>query len=377
VSSVVRLGAMTLALSMAGGGLPAPALARAAATCRLVPTPNVGIGDNGLLGVAATSPRNASAVGYRYNDAGTQRATLIEHWNGGNWRVQPSPSPETFDELAAVAATSSANAWAVGYSSSAYPPRPDRGLIEHWNGRAWRITPSPNLGVGELYGVAVTSPDNAWAVGSDVNGTVIEHWNGRDWRLQASPYTGISQLLGVTATSPRNAWAVGYGHAGSKTLVEHWNGRVWKVQPSPSPPIPRGQAGAGLAHGVQLAAVAATSASNAWAVGYTASAIDNSGDEVADSVIEHWDGHAWRLQRSPTAGAANVLAGIAAKSATAAWAVGQPFGLGQAAIEHWNGHVWRARRGPDGELLGVAETSPTDVWAVGTGGSGTLAVHCS
>ncbi len=377
-SSVMQRWAVALALGVVGAVAVMPSAARtSAATCARVATPNVGGGDNALLGVSATSTGNAWAVGYRYSPVGTQRATLIEHWNGRGWTVQASPSPGGYDELADVAATSPGNAWAVGYYSSAYPPQPDRPLLEHWNGNSWQVQAGPSLGVGELYGVAATSPRNAWVVGSDVNGVVIEGWNGRVWTLQASSQLGIGALLSVAATSPRNAWAVGYGDAGAQTLIEHWNGRRWKAQRSPKPPVAPGGIGAGPEQGVQLSAVAAASPRNVWAVGYTSYAIDGSGDEQAESMIEHWNGRAWRRQASPDTSGTTVLSGVAATSSHDAWAVGQPFGLGQAAIEHWNGRAWQLRPSPNGELFGVAATSSRDAWAVGTDGTGTLAVHCS
>jgi hypothetical protein len=78
--------------------------------------PNVGSGDNQLHGVAATSACNAWAVGFDFNGSADQ--TLIEHWSGKAWKVQPSPNPGgpgDQNELSEVAATSSTNAWAVGY----------------------------------------------------------------------------------------------------------------------------------------------------------------------------------------------------------------------------------------------------------------------
>lgn len=35
-------------------------------------------------------------------------------------------------------------------------------------------------------------------------------------------------LLGVAATSATNVWAVGYTDGGGKTLIVHWNGTSWK-----------------------------------------------------------------------------------------------------------------------------------------------------
>src|SRR5438132_8614919 len=78
--------------------------------------PNVGTAGNYLQGVAATWACNSWTVGYYY-DTGLGRAqNLIEHWNGTTWAVQTSPDKGTQGNLlTGVTATSSSNAWAVGY----------------------------------------------------------------------------------------------------------------------------------------------------------------------------------------------------------------------------------------------------------------------
>jgi hypothetical protein len=57
-----------------------------------------------------------------------------------------------------------------------------RTLILHWNGAAWKVQPSPNVGVESnvLNGVFATSPTNVWAIGShgSLARTLILHWNG-------------------------------------------------------------------------------------------------------------------------------------------------------------------------------------------------------
>ena len=65
-------------------------------------------------------------------------------------------------------------------------------------------------------------------------------------------------LLGVSATSASNAWAVGFiGGSPQQTLIQHWNGTAWKQVATPDPgPV-----------GNILDGVSAVSASDAWAVG--------------------------------------------------------------------------------------------------------------
>jgi hypothetical protein len=355
-----------------------------------VQPPSPGTDRNVLGGVAVLSPCNAWAVGDYYN--GTTYQTLIEHWNGTAWKQVTSPNAGGSSDpnfLDAVAATSTTNAWAVGsyWNGTAYQT-----LIEHWNGTAWKQVTSPSPGGSSnknvLGGVAATSSTNAWAVGYFSNGTayrtLIEHWNGTAWKQVTSPNPGGSSnsniLYGVAATSSTNAWAVGYFSNGTayQTLIEHWNGTAWKQVTSPNP--------GGSSHSNVLNGVAATSSTNAWAVG------DYYNGTTDQTLIEHWNGTSWKQVTSPNAGGSshdNVLNGVAATSSTNAWAVGYFYNgtTDQTLIEHWNGTSWKQVTSPnpggssdDNILNGVAATSSTNAWAVGDYYNGTtdqtLATHC-
>ncbi len=161
LSVVRRAFGVVLTLGVLSGLIAAVAAPADAAGCRswkVKPSPNpAGTSKNNVLdGVAATSGRNAWAVGYvGYFSKGRQARTLIEHWNGRAWRVKQSPNPGGAGDvnyLQAVAATSSSNAWAVGeYSkgSSGF-----HALLEHWNGRAWRVEKGAKPGGGTLASTA-------------------------------------------------------------------------------------------------------------------------------------------------------------------------------------------------------------------------------
>src|SRR2546430_2345799 len=111
---------------------------------------------------------------------------------------------------------------------------------------SWTGVQPPNPGSdNELIGVAVLSSCRAWAVGHYFNGTtdqtLTEHWNGSVWKLVPSPDPGgssnFNDLYSVAATSASNAWAVGlhFNSIAPQTLTEHWNGTAWKLVPSPNP----------------------------------------------------------------------------------------------------------------------------------------------
>jgi len=225
-----------------------------------VPSPAPGDSSN-LAGVAAVSDTNAWAVGEF--SIGSDTKALVLHGNGTTWTRHAAPAPGTFSILRGVSALSARNVWAVGGFSTAGGSRT---LIEHWNGTKWAQVRSANprnsTGDTVLNAVAGTSASNVWAVGSYASGknkTLIEHWNGRSWKIVASPSPGSANFLNsVTATSAHNAWAVGlYNSNGKqKTLILHWNGRAWSRVASPSPD-----------GGSELTGVAATGSSGVWAVG--------------------------------------------------------------------------------------------------------------
>jgi hypothetical protein len=250
------------------------------------PTPG---GSAYFEGVAATSRSNAWAVGLIGPGPGVQSPTtpLIEHWNGTTWTQQHVQEPAGGGSFSSVAAISATDAWAVGHIGQ-NNLGPWQTLIEHWNGRNWTIVPSPNpSSVSDgLAGVSASSARNVWAAGSASNGTtnstLMEHWNGSKWAVVPSPTpTGDVYLIGVAVGSPTDAWAVGYTRPTTcsplcGTAALHWNGKRWAVVPTVNPP------GSGLS---TLEGVVIISPSNAWAVG---TAYDWSA-----TVVEHWNGSNW------------------------------------------------------------------------------------
>lgn len=323
-----------------------------------------------LFAVAARSPANAWAVG-----------TLIEHWNGRKWSIEPSPrTPGCTPYLFGVTAISPSDAWAAGkcinlnhLSSTA--------LIEHWDGRRWVVRFNRRAGAGsysELLGITATSASNMWAVGDYETSTrtqsLVEHWNGRRWSIERSPNPSTNPVIlnAVSAVSRTDAWAVGYYETAvppvtSLTLVEHWNGRKWVVQRSFSP----GNAGN------QFDSVVGLSASDAWAVGgygYTSGSASG-----ASTLAEHWDGHSWSVQSTADPGTTNGFFGVAASSPSNVWAVGNSVSgtTISTLTEHWKGSTWALTPSPSpgsGQdpkaLEAVTVISRSDAWTVGFFGDG-------
>jgi hypothetical protein len=135
-------------------------------------------------------------------------------------------------------------------------------------------------------------------------------------------------------------------------LIEHWDGSRWNLIASPAVPA-----------GDFLLGVSVTAADDAWAVGESARYYLAGEAAYAFAVAEHWDGHRW--SRVPTPGLRSLRA-VAESSATDVWAVGAD-ASGAAVVLHWDGSHWQVRlRLPDDELLSVAALSPNDVWVGGS-----------
>lgn len=345
---------------------------------RVAPSPNTNGNFNILTGVAAVSASDVWAVGQAYVGNPAIYQTLIEHWNGSQWSIVPSPSPGSIgNRLNGVAVVSADDVWAVGASSNTGGPL--QTLVEHWNGTQWSVVPSPNVNNGRaLYGVAAVSANDVWAVGVSGNGqTLTIHWNGVAWSVVSSPNpAGVGWFNGVAALSANDVWAVGQSYESSsniyRTLVEHWDGTAWSIVSSPGMSV----------DGVGLNAVAVVSANDVWAVGTT-----NSAAGTIYTLIEHWNGAAWSVVSSPNPGQFNILNAVAAVSANDVWAVGAIDTGSPALVLHWDGTNWSALSSPspgntDTYWLGsLAVVAANDVWAVGSQSDGsvdrTLAIHYS
>ena len=339
--------------------------------------PQAGTGDDLIFAVDGTSSCDVWMVG-NYDSGGPDR-TLIEHWGGTGWKVQPSPNAHGRNFLNGVAAVSPGLAWVVGSHDGTTTD--SRTLIERWNGKTWRIQTSPSIGTGfnGLFAVGATSATNAWAVGERYATTsyraLILHWNGRAWKVQQVPDPSGQdfELRGVTATSATNAWAVGI--ANDATLILHWNGKAWKRQPSPNV--------GSLMN--ELWAVSAASAKSVWAVG------DVYDGTRTHTLVLHWNGTAWKVQASPSPSAdpySDVLYGVAATGA-GAWAVGDASDSHGTStlILRWTGTTWVRQPTPNVDLtvpynntlIAVAAISSSSAWAVGTYSGSPLrplALHC-
>jgi hypothetical protein len=273
-----------------------------------------------LHDVTAVASTDAWAVGLRHD--GTQ-SPLALHWDGVRWRDVPTAPADGQAGLIAVDATASDDVWAVGGSLLLGKPA-SRVVthVQHWDGRAWSIVPSVDVGRfggnGSLLDVSARTRSDAWAVGYSLgpNGgesasALIERWDGRRWTIvpAAPAITGaLVELNGVDAVSPSDAWAVGWILTGpevdAQPVVQRWDGRVWN--PVPLPDLP----------GSRFSDVLAKAPDDVWAVG----------ERDGQPLVLRFDGSRWTDVSPRVSSAVNRLNGIGVDSAGTVHVAGQAVG---------------------------------------------------
>lgn len=173
-------------------------------------------------------------------------------------------------------------------------------------------------------------------------------------------------LTAIHAISANDAWAVGHtgtpGGDVSRTLTMHWNGVEWRTVSSPNGPNPEGGRNS-------LYAVSASAPDNVWAVGaYT------TGGSQFRTLAMRWDGKEWRTVTTPRLGEYDdELKAVLALGPDDVWAVGSYLNNenedGRMYILHWDGTEWTRSPLPVNvthTLLSLAANGPDDIWAVGT-----------
>ncbi len=374
----------------------------------IISSPNpVGAAQSELSSVACASATTCFAVG-RTTATNADNVTLIERWNGMSWSIVSSPNPAGADlsMLSGVACTSPTDCFAVGESTDTSGHRAV--LIERWNGSKWAIVASPTLNLeARLSAITCANSTNCFAVGDRsgfVSLTLIERWNGTSWSVVSSPTPdggGPNRLLGVSCTTAQSCVAVG-SHS-SETLVERWNRTTWSVEPSPNRTpgsnvlqsvscagdctavgssdsgtrtmIERGVAGSWSIvfttnpsgpPNAHLHGVSCVSATNCFAVG----------DSLHQALVERWNGTSWSVVASPRPAGSfdSELHDVTCVSATTCFAVGHysTDTETRTLVEQWNGTSWSIVPSPNpvfspsGELSGIACTSATNCFAVGS-----------
>ena len=312
----------------------------------------------------------------------------------GSWTKVNSPNVSSNvvsvnHHLLGVAAVSDNNVWTVGWSTNPNGPQfAEQTLIEHFDGSSWKIVPSPNTNdpLNELYSISAVSANDIWAVGKSENPSslpsksLIEHWNGSSWTIVPSPsvYTANNILRGVAAISANNVWAVGFSQNTDNavlTFILHWDGTTWTQVFSPNP-------NSSLTSANQLTGITAISANDIWAVGKSG----------ASPLSLHWNGTTWSAVAVPTSTGDSLSAfqAVSGSVTNDIWAVGFADGLfvnnRRGMIQRFDGTSWipvlciNGTGGPgitaaNFQYNGVSASTANNVWIVGDSDGTPLVLH--
>jgi hypothetical protein len=321
-------------------------------TWTIIPTPNPrsSLGNN-LFGVSCGSAHACMAVGEHQIPHGG--VPLAEAWNGKTWTVKTTPKPDNDSGLDSVSCSSANACIATGF---AIQNNRNNWFSEAWNGKTWTIkaAPRPNgTTFSSVDGVSCPSARVCVAAGdyelhnSSNSLTLAEAWNGRSWRIKPTPNPthGVngSRLSGVSCSAANACMAVGGynepSNQGGLALAERWNGMTWAITTS------RSQTNSASS---TLEGVSCRSAHNCVAVGsyiMASSSLDL-------TLAEMWNGQTWTIENTPTPDGATgtTLDSVSCGSAHACVAVGDyttdPQAPGVPLSEVWNGQTWTIKAAP-------------------------------
>ena len=139
--------ALVTTASLAWGAAPA-----VASSWTQVPIPK----QASLFAVSGTSPTDVWAVGYIYNQMFAVYRPVAMHSAGGLFvDIKVPRKGRGYSVFNAVAAIAPGDVWAAGYWNT-IPTYTGSGLplFEHWDGSAWNVVPSPQVGGGQIWGLA-------------------------------------------------------------------------------------------------------------------------------------------------------------------------------------------------------------------------------
>jgi hypothetical protein len=249
------------------------------------------------------------------------------HFNGTSWVRVPMAKASRVNKVAVLSNT---NVWAVGQQTN------DKfSQIQHFNGTVWSVVSSPHFTNGEsLTSLKAISASNIFAVGNFLDSLknrtpLIEHFDGTKWSVVSVPHITGGELTDIAVVSPSDMWAVGAvsGATTQAALTLHLIGQQWSRVSAPA---------------AGLQAVTALAGNNVWAAGAQLG---------RSTVIEHWNGTAWKIVTSPNTGSGSLLNSISAISPNDIWAAGcsncgDVGGSAPALLEHWDGTGWSINPAP-------------------------------
>lgn len=259
-----------------------------------------------ILGMDGSSPSNVWAVG---------AGGLIGRYDGVRWQTMPTP---TSAQLNSVAVLSPTDVYTTGLGTT---------KVFHWDGSSWSVAFDVGTGAGSAVIVRALSSTSIWA--STANGG-LRHFNGTTLDTIAVPIGNI--LRGLWVVADNDVWT-----GATNGALFHYNGSTVTQVPSPTT--------------LSIWGFAGFSATDIFAA--------TGGNEIL-----HYDGTAWEV--AGTLATTQVGASLTAVSPTNIYLAGYN---GSDQLYHYDGTDVTTPGAPMAGLNDIWGNSPSNVYAVGTGGT--------
>jgi hypothetical protein len=328
----------------------------------------------GLNGVSCTGAAGCVAVGENVTPSTTAIVTLAAVWNGSRWKVGATPDPPgpTAVTFTAVSCQSPTACFASGYyyynrgTSFVVPYYTYLGLVETWNGTAWKVISTSSLGSHPYPYDNTIDFDSACVSSADCvvdGGSSPMSWNGKSWTGMPLAGGAISPQTAVACAGADHCFALGSYLAGDVSpapFIDSWNGAIWSWQAAPVPNDLVDSA---------LNSVSCVSSTSCETVGYYFRDKNFKTLPLAD----RWNGSDWALQTMPNPhNSIDTEMTSVSCSKSMCMSVGSWSSGNEPVAERWNGSAWTVEPTPlpegnqGGELSAVFCDAPSSCLAVGS-----------
>jgi hypothetical protein len=249
---------------------------------------------DGIWSVSASSAANAWAVGQSSTTSPCDMCLFTAHWNGKKWQTIATPKgllsgPNQIVGNAAVAATAGKRAWVFAWRVAGEPGTSELSAVE-WTGTSW--SPVHNFpGSPSLTAATASGPGDVWGFGTTGSSNQTPwavHYTGRRWSQVAIPVS-VSQASGSAAAGDGVTGTV--AAQPQRVEVLRWNKGAWRNVPLPKIRVPKGEQ-------MLPGFIAAVTPASVWAsllVG------PPTGTGHVTAVLLHWNGAAWSTVPIPKA----------------------------------------------------------------------------
>lgn len=248
--------------------------------------------------VDGTSPNDVWVVGSYVvaNSGGALQNTLVMHWDGATWSIEPAPNPVgpggPYNAYTAVKALATDDVWVGGsWRNLGLNWLPQSDLhVAHWDGSAWTpvvtTAASPNGNGHGITDIVASGPDDVWFLGR-VTASRIQalamHWDGATMLMQFAPPPASAPIANLelrsgAAIAPNDVWLVGGGpnYLGTVPYLVHGDGSTLSVIP-----------GATSGNTYRISSVAALASNDVWVMGE-----EQAGNNLT-LLLWRWNGTSW------------------------------------------------------------------------------------